>query len=45
MGGVPAKHIKWKWSIEDIIAHESMVYPEEERIPKEELIALREERL
>ena len=32
-------------SIEDIIAHESMVYPEEERIPKEELIALREERL
>ena len=30
--GVPAKHIKFKWSIDQIIEHEMMLYPEEEGI-------------
>lgn len=37
-GGVPAKFIKFYWSIDQIIEHESKVYPQEERIPKEQLM-------
>ena len=36
-GGVPAKPIKFKWTIEQIIEHESILYPENERYSKEEL--------
>ncbi len=36
-GGVPAKHIKWKWSIEEILEHESKVYPEEKRFTRQDL--------
>lgn len=36
-GGVPAKPIKFKWTIEQILEHESMLYPEEERFSREEL--------
>lgn len=36
-GGVPAKPIKFKWSIDQILEHESMLYPEEERFSREEL--------
>lgn len=36
-GGVPAKFIKFKWNIEQILEHEKILYPEEERIPKETL--------
>ena len=39
-GGVPAKHIKFYWTIEQILEHESLLYPEEERFTKEELINL-----
>lgn len=35
--GNPAKVIKFKWSIEDIMIHESLLYPEEERFTREEL--------
>lgn len=31
-GGVPAKFIKFYWTIDQIIEHESMLYPEEKRI-------------
>ena len=36
-GGVPAKPIKFKWTIEQILEHESMLYPEEERFSREQL--------
>ena len=35
--GNPAKVIKFKWSIADILKHESMLYPENERFTREEL--------
>ncbi len=37
VGGVPAKPIKFKWTIDEILQHESMLYPKEERYTKEEL--------
>ena len=37
VAGVPAKPIKFKWTIDEIIQHESMLYPENERIPRDEL--------
>lgn len=33
-GGVPAKHIHFRWSIDDIIEHESILYEESDRIPR-----------
>ena len=32
VGGVPAKFIKFKWSIEQILEHEQVLYPKEERL-------------
>lgn len=37
VGGVPAKPIKFKWTIDEILQHELMLYPEEERYTREEL--------
>lgn len=37
VGGVPAKPIKFKWTIDEIIQHESILYPVEERFSREEL--------
>lgn len=39
-GGVPAKFIKFKWNVSEIIRHENALYIEKERIPKDELEAL-----
>lgn len=36
-GGVPARHIKFKWSVDSILEHEHKLYPESERLTKEEL--------
>lgn len=36
-GGVPAKPIKFKWTIDQILEHESTLYPEEERFSREQL--------
>ena len=36
-GGVPAKPLKFKWTIDQILEHESILYPEEERFSREEL--------
>ena len=36
-GGVPARFIKFKWSIDEILEHEKSLYPAEERFTKEEL--------
>lgn len=35
--GNPAKVIKFKWSIDDILKHESMLYSQNERFTREEL--------
>lgn len=37
MGGVPAKIIRFRWNIEDIIKHESIAYTADKRLPTEEL--------
>jgi acetyltransferase-like isoleucine patch superfamily enzyme len=37
VGGVPAKPIKFKWTIDQIIEHEAILYPESERFSREEL--------
>lgn len=37
IGGVPAKFIKFKWTIEEILLHESKLYPESERFTREQL--------
>lgn len=36
-GGVPAKVIKFYWSIEQILEHESKLYPEDQRYTREQL--------
>lgn len=36
-GGVPAKPIKFKWTIDQILEHEAILYPETERFSREEL--------
>lgn len=40
IGGVPAKFIKFKWTIDEILEHEAILYPEEERFSREELDAI-----
>ena len=37
IGGVPAKFIKFKWTVDEILEHEATLYPEEERFSREEL--------
>ena len=37
VGGVPAKVIKFKWTVDQIIEHESELYNEDERFRREEL--------
>ena len=37
IGGVPAKFIKFKWTIDEILEHEVALYPAEERFTREEL--------
>ena len=37
VGGIPAKHLKFYWTIDQIIEHEKALYPEEERLSREEL--------
>lgn len=41
IGGVPAKVLKYRFTIEEIIEHESLLYPVEKRIKREELILSR----
>ena len=37
VGGVPARFIKFKWTIAQILEHEAALYPAEERMTREEL--------
>ena len=43
IGGVPAKFIKFKWTIDEILEHEAALYPEEERFSREELAQIFEQ--
>lgn len=38
--GNPAKVVKFKWSIDDILKHEEELYPSAERISREELLSI-----
>ena len=37
VGGVPAKHIKFYWTIDQIMEHEAKLYEPSERYTREEL--------
>lgn len=37
VGGIPAKHIKFYWTIDQILEHEAKLYPENERYTREQL--------
>lgn len=37
IGGCPARHIKFKWTIDEILEHEKILYPEHKRITRERL--------
>lgn len=37
VAGVPAKPIKFKWTIDQILEHESLLYPDDMRFSREEL--------
>lgn len=37
VGGVPAKFIKFQWTIDEIIEHEAKLYPENQRFTKKQL--------
>lgn len=37
VGGVPAKHLKFYWSIDQIMEHEAKLYPETERYTRKQL--------
>jgi len=39
-GGIPGKFIKFKWSVEQILQHECVLYPLEKRYRKEDLIQI-----
>lgn len=41
VGGIPAKVLKYRFTIDEILEHEQKLYPEEARLSKEELIVLR----
>lgn len=38
VGGIPAKFIKFKWTLSQVIEHEKQLYKKEDRFTKEELI-------
>jgi acetyltransferase-like isoleucine patch superfamily enzyme len=42
IGGIPAKVLKFRFTIDEIIEHEKTLYPFEKRYTREELIATRE---
>lgn len=36
-GGVPARPIKFYWTVDEVLSHEARLYPEEERLSREAL--------
>lgn len=41
MGGVPAKVLRWRFSIEEVLEHEAKLYPKEKRMTREQIEASR----
>lgn len=41
IGGIPAKVLKYRFTIDEILEHEKTLYPEEDRFTKEQLISFR----
>ncbi len=41
IGGVPAKMLKYRFTVEEIIKHECMLYPERQRLSREYLLSSR----
>jgi acetyltransferase-like isoleucine patch superfamily enzyme len=41
VGGCPAKIIKWRWSIAEILKHENILYPEDKRMSECDLSKFR----
>ena len=44
VGGNPAKIIKFRWDVDTILEHENILYPEEKRYKREDLILWLEEK-
>ncbi|MFR9502513.1 MAG: acyltransferase [Rikenellaceae bacterium] len=42
VGGIPAKVLKFRFSIEEVLEHEKVLYPESERLTREQLEQQRE---
>ena len=42
LGGVPAKILKYRFTIDEILEHERILYPDTQRLSREELVALRQ---
>ena len=40
IGGVPARVLRFRFSIDEVIEHEKKLYPESKRYTKEELISV-----
>jgi len=40
VGGVPARFIKFKWPLEDILKHERIIYTVDERISENKLVEI-----
>ncbi len=43
VGGLPARLLKWRWSIEDILYHEQQLYEPDQRFSKEQLEQIRQQ--
>ena len=43
VAGVPAKLVRWRFSVEDVLAHEESLYSVEDRIDKDVLNSTRAE--
>lgn len=41
IGGVPAKVLKYRFTVDEVLEHERMLYPEEQRLTKEYLLKQR----
>jgi acetyltransferase-like isoleucine patch superfamily enzyme len=43
VGGCPARVLKWRWNLEDVLEHEAKLYPEPLRLGRDELERARQE--
>ncbi|MHC5184451.1 MAG: acyltransferase [Planctomycetota bacterium] len=43
VAGVPARLVKCRWGVDDILEHEALLYPKEERFTKDDIIRFQQE--